>query len=76
MKSQFHFFKPDPGAIAIAQKLQAFDENGTKVKSALRDAFDYAYDGQRTGRFSIDQLLKTEAANIGSLVEINLQRVL
>jgi hypothetical protein len=40
----------------------------------LRDTLDQLYDGQRTGRFRWDQLLKTEKTHCGTLVEINLHR--
>jgi hypothetical protein len=40
----------------------------------LRDTLDQLYDGQRTGRWSFNQLYKTEKTHMGTLVEINLQR--
>src|SRR5215471_7800186 len=40
----------------------------------LRSTFDQLYDGQHTGRWSYDQLHKTEKTHMGTLVEINLHR--
>lgn len=52
------------------------DDLELAVARALRISFDSIYDGQRTGRYSLDQLSKTEKANCGSVVEIWLQRAL
>jgi hypothetical protein len=58
----------------VAVQLQMLDPHGTLTAQVLRDTFDQIYDGQRTGRYSIEGLAKTERTHIGSLVEINLQR--
>lgn len=50
------------------------DPEGGRTARAFREAFDYAYNGAKTGRYRPDQLSKTESAHIGSLVEINLRR--
>lgn len=50
------------------------DPEGIRASRAFREAFDYAYNGAKTGRYRPDQLSKTESAHIGSLVEINLRR--
>lgn len=50
------------------------DPDGIRASRAFREAFDYAYNGEKTGRYRPDQLSKTESAHIGSLVEINLRR--
>lgn len=42
----------------------------------FRATFDQIYDGQRTGRYRLDQLFKTEKTHFGTLAEINLQREL
>lgn len=42
----------------------------------FRSTFDQLYDGQRTGRYRLDQLFKTEKTHFGTLIEINLQREL
>ncbi len=49
---------------------------GQLVGHAIRNSFDQVYDGQRTGRFHLSQLSKTEKTNTGSLVEIWLARLL
>lgn len=51
------------------------DPDGTIFGRIFRDAFDQAYDGQHTGRYSIDMISKTEKSNIGSIVEIIIRRV-
>ncbi|MEU4794088.1 NaeI family type II restriction endonuclease [Micromonospora tulbaghiae] len=58
----------------VVQHLLRLDPDGSRTSQVLRETFDQIYDGQRTGRFSFDQLAKTERTHIGSLVEINLQR--
>ncbi|SNY03947.1 Restriction endonuclease NaeI [Paractinoplanes atraurantiacus] len=40
----------------------------------FRKTFDVLYDGQHTGRYRWDQLMKTEKTHYGSLFEINLRR--
>ncbi|WP_198028960.1 NaeI family type II restriction endonuclease [Actinoplanes sp. N902-109] len=58
----------------MAAALLALDPHGSLTAQVLRDTFDQIYDGQRTGRYSIDRLAKTERTHIGTLVEINMQR--
>lgn len=48
----------------------------TNVGRALRTAFDEVIDAPRTGRYSIDQLEKTEKTYIGTKVEILLRKAL
>jgi hypothetical protein len=67
-------FTPDPDVELVAAALLALDPHGTLTAQVLRDTFDQIYDGQRTGRYSIDRLAKTERTHIGTLVEINMQR--
>lgn len=64
----------DPGLWAVYDQLLRFDPTGARTSFAIREAFDQAYDGQRTGRWDYSQLLKTEKTHIGTLVEIWLQR--
>ena len=40
---------------------------------AIRQSFDEVFDGQRTGRYSLDQLSKVEKTYIGTKVEIVIQ---
>jgi hypothetical protein len=58
----------------VAGQLRSLDPHGALTAHVLRDTFDQIYDGQRTGRYSIDRLAKTERTHIGTLVEINMQR--
>lgn len=66
----------DPALWAIYDELLRLDPSGARTAYAIREAFDQAYDGQRTGRWDYSQLMKTEKTHIGTLVEIWLQREL
>ncbi len=59
---------------SVADRLYTLDPTGDRVATVLRDTLDQLYDGQRTGRWSFDQLHKTEKTHMGTLVEINLHR--
>jgi hypothetical protein len=58
----------------VATAIRAADPEGRRSGAVFRRAFDYLYDGQRTGRYRPDQLSKTEKTHCGSLVEIYLRR--
>ncbi|HCG47146.1 NaeI family type II restriction endonuclease [Corynebacterium flavescens] len=58
----------------LVQKFRAVDQEGARLAQVFRESFDQIYDGQHTGRYSIDQLSKTESAHLGSIVEINIRR--
>lgn len=64
----------DPELKAIAASLLAGDPSGSRTARVLRETIDQLYNGQRTGHYKWDQLLKTEKTHCGTLVEINLQR--
>ncbi len=64
----------DPEVQEVATFIQAADPAGTRFARVFRETIDQLYDGQRTGRYRWDQLLKTEKTHYGTLVEINLQR--
>jgi hypothetical protein len=64
----------DPELSAVEAELHRLDPAGAQVASVLRDTLDQIYDGQHTGRWSYDQLHKTEKTHVGTLVEINLHR--
>ncbi|WP_200806232.1 NaeI family type II restriction endonuclease [Demequina sp. NBRC 110052] len=68
--------EPDKKLENVAAELLAADPSGEKLGAVFRDAFDYLYDGQRTGHYRPDQLSKTEKTHCGSLVEIYLRRAL
>jgi len=58
----------------VAAACRKLDPKGSSTALVLRETFDQLYDGQRTGRYRVDQLYKTEKTHCGTLVEINLQR--
>lgn len=66
----------DAGVAAVTGKLRELDPDGSRMAKVFRATFDQLYDGQHTGRYSVDQLFKTEKTHFGTLIEINLQREL
>lgn len=63
--------------LALVQVFRAFenaDPDGTRIARLMRQTLDQLYDGQRTGRYSWEQLHKTERTHFGTLFEINLRR--
>ncbi|SRR5713101_2257632 len=69
-----YIYDDDPELEAVEAQLHALDPTGAQVAEVLRDTLDQIYDGQHTGRWSYDQLHKTEKTHVGTLVEINLHR--
>jgi hypothetical protein len=65
---------PDIELDMVESELYRLDPTGDQVAVVLRDTLDQLYDGQRTGRWTYDQLHKTEKTYMGTLVEINLHR--
>ncbi|MEV0262968.1 NaeI family type II restriction endonuclease [Streptomyces sp. NPDC050617] len=61
---------PDPGVVAVADWFQNVPGFSEKFGEALRQSFDEVLDGQRTGRFDINDLEKTEKTYLGTKVEI------
>lgn len=59
---------------AVEAELHRLDPGGEQVAAVLRETLDQLYDGQHTGRWSYNQLHKTEKTHMGTLVEINLHR--
>jgi Restriction endonuclease NaeI len=59
---------------AVEAELYRHDRTGDQVARVLRETLDQLYDGQHSGRWSYDQLHKTEKTHMGTLVEINLHR--
>jgi hypothetical protein len=64
----------DPELVAVMKAVMQLDPEGSRTGQVLRDTLDQLYDGQRTGRYRLEQLFKTEKTHCGTLVEINLQR--
>jgi hypothetical protein len=69
-----YIFGDDPELESVEARLHILDPAGAQVAEVLRDTLDQIYDGQHTGRWSYDQLHKTEKTHVGTLVEINLHR--
>jgi hypothetical protein len=69
-----YIFGDDPELSSVEARLRILDPAGAQVAEVLRDTLDQIYDGQHTGRWSYDQLHKTEKTHVGTLVEINLHR--
>ncbi len=69
-------FEPqdDPALDEVAQRLVELDPDGTRWASVIRHTYDMIYNGQETGRYRWDQLMKTEKTHFGTLFEINAQR--
>lgn len=65
---------PDPALDVVRAALLRADQTGERWGRVFRSSFDRIYDGVHTGRFSIDQLSKTEKAHLGSVVEIAIRR--
>ncbi len=64
----------DPSLDDVLRIWASADPEGKRAAAVFRQTFDQLYDGQHTGRYSIDQLSKTEKTHFGSLIEINLRR--
>jgi hypothetical protein len=69
-----YIYHDDTELEAVEAQLHALDPTGAQVAEVLRDTLDQIYDGQHTGRWSYEQLHKTEKTHVGTLVEINLHR--
>lgn len=73
------FFDPsldddDLPLIEVATELMSLDPTGTRWAQVLRHTYDMVYNGQETGRYKWDDLMKTEKTHFGTLFEINAQR--
>ncbi|WP_197678165.1 NaeI family type II restriction endonuclease [Brevibacterium siliguriense] len=64
----------DPPLAEVYGELRRWDPDGTRLAKVFRRTYDQLYDGQRTGRYRVDQLHKTEKTHFGTLIEINIQR--
>ena len=64
----------DPELDAVEDELYRVDSTGDCTARVLRDTLDQLLDGSRRGRWSYDDLLKTEKTHMGTVVEINLGR--
>ena len=64
----------DPDLSDVVTAIQTADPDGVRSARVFRETFDQLYDGEHTGRYSVDQLYKTEKTHFGTLIEINLRR--
>lgn len=64
----------DEALLEVVNAMNGLDPDGSRTARVLRETLDQLYDGQHTGRYNWDQLMKTERTHCGTLVEINLQR--
>lgn len=69
------FARPaDPALDEVEREIKRLDPDGTRWSSVIRHTYDMIYNGQETGRYRWDQLMKTEKTHFGTLFEINAQR--
>lgn len=64
----------DHAFVSVLNELQRMDPTGIRWSGVIRRTYDMVYNGQDTGRYRWDQLMKTEKTHFGSLFEINAQR--
>lgn len=58
----------------VEAQLRLLDPDGARWAAVIRHTYDMIYNGQETGRYRWDQLMKTEKTHFGTLFEINAQR--
>lgn len=58
----------------VAARINQLDPDGSRWARVIRHTYDMIYNGQETGRYRWDQLMKTEKTHFGTLFEINAQR--
>lgn len=66
--------EPDVALEQVAVDLLSIDPDGLRWATVVRRTFDMVYNGQQTGRYKWEQLMKTEKTHFGTLFEINAQR--
>jgi hypothetical protein len=63
----------DPGLVRVVEWFEGQSDTVARFGSAIRQSFDEVFDGQRTGRYRLDQLSKVEKSYIGTKIEIVVQ---
>ena len=58
---------------SVAEWFETTNDMVGRFGRAIRQSFDEVFDGQRTGRYNLDQLSKTEKTYIGTKIEIVVQ---
>ncbi|WP_280215852.1 NaeI family type II restriction endonuclease [Nocardia cyriacigeorgica] len=66
--------RADPELSALIAELLRLDPAGSRLANAVRRAMNSVLDGARTGRYSLEQLTKTEKAMLGTQVKFEVQR--
>lgn len=61
---------PDPILDEVSEHLVAIRDLSERIGDAIRAGFDEVLDGQRTGRWRLEDLEKTEKTYIGTKIEI------
>lgn len=72
--AQHGLIAQDSDVKKVADHILSLDPDGKRFAAVLRDTIDQLLNGETTGRYSWEQLFKTEKTHAGTLVEINLQR--
>lgn len=67
-------FVTDADITLVFRTLKDQDYEGARWGRVFRRTYDMIYNGQETGRYRWDQLMKTEKTHFGTLFEINAQR--
>lgn len=65
--------RDDPGLARVVAWFESQPEMVARFGSAIRQSLDEVFDGQRTGRYRLDQLSKVEKSYIGTKIEIVVQ---
>nr|WP_296077179.1 NaeI family type II restriction endonuclease [uncultured Actinoplanes sp.] len=65
---------PDSELEALAEALLRLDPDGSRFAAVLRRSLDQMYDGQHTGRFSWEQMTRSEKTTLGARIELELMR--
>lgn len=68
------FVDDDPALDEVIERINLLDPDGSRWAAVIRHTYDMIYNGQETGRYKWDQLMKTEKTHFGTLFEINAQR--
>lgn len=64
----------DPDLVRVRELVLRADPDGTRFAQTFRSSYDRLYNGQWTGRYSWDQLYKTEKTHFGTLIEIAIRQ--
>ncbi|MFL0446482.1 NaeI family type II restriction endonuclease [Corynebacterium xerosis] len=68
------FASGDPALARVRELVLSADPDGSRFAQTFRSSYDRLYNGQWTGRYSWDQLYKTEKTHFGTLIEIAIRQ--